>query len=368
MTDHLVAPHGGDLVDLVVSEDRALDLKEASRDWTSWDMTSRQACDLELMVNGGFSPLSGFMDEDDYESVCSRMRLADGALWPMPVTLDVTEKAAEGISAGDMMALRDAEGVMLAALRVSSVWRPDLMEEASRVFGTTDPEHPGVAYLLRKTHPVYVGGGVEGLEHPFHYDFRQLRLSPRALRAEFSHRGWREVVAYQTQNVMHRAEQELTLWGAAQVSANLLIHPLVGTHNPGDVDHFTRVRCYQALLPRYPHLTAKLALANLASRSGGPRETVWRGIVAQNHGCSHYMVGPDHAGPGTDADGNPFYGPNQARDLMLEVEGELGVRAVPFHPMAYVDGRDSYMPDDEVAQNLSTRSITRGELRGRLEN
>jgi sulfate adenylyltransferase len=267
-----------------------------------------------------------------------------------------------------MLALRDAEGVMLAALTVSSVWRPDLMEEASRVFGTTDPEHPGVAYLLRKTHPVYVGGGVEGLEHPFHYDFRQLRLSPRALRAEFTHRGWREVVAYQTQNVMHRAEQELTLWGAAQVNANLLIHPLVGTHNPGDVDHFTRVRCYQALLPRYPHLTAKLALANLASRSGGPRETVWRSIVAQNHGCSHYMVGPHHAGPGTDADGNPFYGPNEARDLMLEVEGELGVRAVPFRPMAYVDGQDSYKPVDEVSESLTTRSITRAGLIDRLDN
>ena len=209
MTDHLTSPHGGKLVDLVVDADRAAELKEASRDWESWDLTPRQMCDLELLLNGGFSPLTGFMTSPDYEGVCNSMRLADGTLWPIPITLDVPQSVAERLAEGSQLALRDAEGVMLAVLHVENLWEPDCVAESQAVFGTDNAEHPGVSYLLNKTNPVYVGGKIEALQHPIHYDYRELRHTPSQLRDEFTKLGWRKVVAFQTRNPMHRAHQEL---------------------------------------------------------------------------------------------------------------------------------------------------------------
>ena len=240
MTDHLTSPHGGKLVDLVVDSERAVELKETSRDWESWDLTPRQMCDLELLINGGFSPLTGFMSRQDYEGVCTSMRLTDGTLWPIPITLDLPQSVAERLAEGSSLALRDAEGVMLAALHVENLWEPDRAAEAQAVFGTGNVEHPGVAYLLNKANPVYIGGKIEALQHPAHYDYRQLRHTPGELRAEFSKLGWRRIVAFQTRNPMHRAHQELTLRAAKEVQANLLIHPVVGMTKPGDVDHYTR--------------------------------------------------------------------------------------------------------------------------------
>jgi len=364
--DSLIEPHGGELVDLVVDAARSAELRTASRDWPSWDLTERQLCDLELLINGSFSPLRGFLTEDDYASVCADMRLGDGTLWPMPVTLDVPADVAEGLSSGDVLALRDPEGVMLAALHVEAVWQPDLAAEAAAVFGTTNPEHPGVAYLLEQAHPFYVGGRVEGMQLPVHYDFRLLRKTPAETRAEFTRRGWRHVVAFQTRNPMHRAHVELTRRAAAETEANLLIHPVVGLTKPGDVDHYTRVRAYEAVIDRYPHNTAQIALLNLAMRMGGPREAVWHAIIRKNHGCSHLIVGRDHAGPGSDSQGNPFYGPYEAQELVTEYEAELGVTMVPFKMMVYVEDRDSYLPVDEVPEGARTLSISGTELRDRL--
>jgi sulfate adenylyltransferase len=364
--DSLIEPHGGELVDLVVDTERSAELRTASRDWPSWDLTERQLCDLELLLNGSFSPLRGFLTEADYASVCADMRLGDGTLWPMPVTLDVPATVAEGLSTGDVLALRDPEGVMLAALHVEAVWQPDLAAEAAAVFGTTNPEHPGVAYLLEQAHPFYVGGRVEGVQLPVHYDFRLLRKTPAETRAEFSRRGWRHVVAFQTRNPMHRAHVELTRRAAAETEANLLIHPVVGLTKPGDVDHYTRVRAYEAVIDRYPHNTAQIALLNLAMRMGGPREAVWHAIIRKNHGCSHLIVGRDHAGPGSDSQGNPFYGPYEAQELVTEYEAELGVTMVPFKMMVYVEDRDSYLPVDEVPEGARTLSISGTELRDRL--
>jgi sulfate adenylyltransferase len=364
--DSLIEPHGGELVDLVVDAARSAELRTASRDWTSWDLTERQLCDLELLINGSFSPLRGFLTEDDYASVCADMRLGDGTLWPMPVTLDVPADVAEGLSNGDVLALRDPEGVMLAALHVEAVWQPDLAAEAAAVFGTTNPEHPGVAYLLEQAHPFYVGGRVEGVQLPVHYDFRLLRKTPAETRAEFTRRGWRHVVAFQTRNPMHRAHVELTRRAAAETEANLLIHPVVGLTKPGDVDHYTRVRAYEAVIDRYPHNTAQIALLNLAMRMGGPREAVWHAIIRKNHGCSHLIVGRDHAGPGSDSQGNPFYGPYEAQELVTQHEEELGVTMVPFKMMVYVEDRDSYLPVDEVPEGARTLSISGTELRDRL--
>jgi sulfate adenylyltransferase len=367
MTQHLIAPHGGTLADLIVPPSRTEELKTASRDWPSWDLTPRQLCDLELLLNGGFSPLRGFMTRADYAAVCEGMRLCDGTLWPIPLTLDVTEEFASRLRAGETVALRDPEGLMLAALHVEDVWRPDRAAEAESVFGTTSREHPGVAHLLDRSNPVYVGGKLQGLHLPVHYDYRSLRHTPAELRAEFQRLGWRRVVAFQTRNPMHRAHQELTLRAAKSVEANLLIHPVVGMTKPGDVDHYTRVRCYQALIPTYPHNTALLSLLPLAMRMGGPREAVLHAIIRKNYGCTHLIVGRDHAGPGKDGSGKPFYGPYDAQEMLRSFEGELGIAMVPFKQMLYVPEMDTYFPEDEVPSGAKTLDISGTEQRRRLQ-
>jgi sulfate adenylyltransferase len=363
---HLIAPHGGELVDLVVDQPRADALRSRSADWPSWDLTPRQLCDLELLLDGGFSPLRGFMGRADYESVRDRMRLADGTLWPVPVTLDVPGELAERLEPGSTLALRDAEGVMLAALNVTETWQPDLAAEAETVFGTTDPAHPAVDQLLNRTHPWYVGGNLEGLQLPVHYDYRDLRHTPAQLRDAFTRMGWRRVVAFQTRNPLHRAHLELTLRAARTVEASLLIHPVVGMTKPGDVDHYTRVRCYQAIMPSYPGGTAMLSLLPLAMRMGGPREAVWHAIIRKNHGVTHFIVGRDHAGPGRDSGGTPFYGPYEAQELLREHEAELGVSLVTFRQMVYVEDRDEYLPEDEVPEGARVLSISGTEQRRRL--
>jgi len=363
---HLLAPHGGALVNLLVDEDRVGELRRLSRDWPSWDLTSRQLCDLELLLNGGFSPLRGFMTQRDYDDVCRKMRLADGTLWPIPIVLDVSEETARTLKPGTMLALRDLEGVMTAVLEVEDVWQPDLTAEAEQVYGTTNTEHPGVAYLKHETNPWYVGGRLEGVRLPRHYDFAPLRLTPAELRQRFAALGWRRVVAFQTRNPMHRAHQELTFRAARELEANLLIHPVVGLTKPGDVDHYTRVRCYQAILDHYPHNTALLSLLPLAMRLAGPREAVWHAIIRKNFGCTHFIVGRDHAGPGSDAGGKPFYGPYEAQKLLQRHQEELGIQMVPFKMMVYVEDRDEYMPVDEVPEGMTAKSLSGTELRARL--
>ena len=359
-------PYGGELVDLLVTPERAAELQQQSRDWPSWDLTARQLCDLGLLMSGGFSPLRGFMTRADYEGVCTKMRLSDGTLWPIPITLDVTAEFAAKIKPGTTIALRDPEGVMLGALHVDELWEPDRGAEAKNVYGTTSPVHPGAAYVLKQANPWYVGGRVEGLQLPQYYDFPILRLTPAQLRAELASAGWDKVVAFQTRNPMHRAHQELTLRAAKKVGANLLIHPSVGMTKPGDVEYYVRVRCYQALLERYPQRTAKLALLPLAMRMGGPREALWHAIIRRNHGCSHFIVGRDHAGPGNDSDGKPFYGPYEAQELFRAHEKELGMTMVPFQMMVYLEAEDRYVPEDEVSDGQRTLNISGTELRRKL--
>ena len=366
MANHLVTPYGGVLVDRVVDEERASELRKASADWPSWDLTPRHLCDLELLLSGAFSPLRGFLGSADVASVCADMRLSDGTLWPIPVTLDVPDELATRVGPGASVALRDPEGVMLAALHVGEVYRPDRRAEAHAVFGTTDPAHPGVAHLLERMHPNYLAGTLEGIQLPAHHDYPALRHTPTELRAEFTRRGWRRVVAFQTRNPLHRAHHELTLRAAKEVEANLLIHPVVGMTKPGDVDHYTRVRCYQAIMDGYPHSTAMLSLLPLAMRMGGPREAVLHAIIRRNHGVTHLIVGRDHAGPGADAQGRPFYGPYDAQDLVRKHEAELGVTMVPFRQMVYVEQMDGYLPEDEVPSGARTLTISGTEQRRRL--
>ncbi|HKT28910.1 bifunctional sulfate adenylyltransferase/adenylylsulfate kinase [Dyella sp.] len=364
----LVAPHGGVLRELYLPAAEAEALKRRSASLPQWTLNQRQLCDLELLLNGGFSPLQGFLGRANYDGVVNEMRLADGTLWPIPITLDVDEAFAAKLSENAQISLNDTQGTPLAVLTVEDVYFPDRIEEARRVFGTTDRTHPGVAELLDRTGSVYLGGRVQGIQPPPHYDFASLRLSPRELRDWFHQHGWHRIVAFQTRNPMHRAHRELTLRAAEKVGAKLLIQPSVGRTKPGDVDHYTRVRCYRALLEHYPPGLATLALLPLAMRMGGPREALWHAIIRKNYGASHFIVGRDHAGPGKDSEGKPFYDPYAAQQLLAKHQEELGIEVVPFPAMVYAANRDTYVPQTEVRPDDEVRDISGTELRRRLHN
>ncbi|WP_242511923.1 bifunctional sulfate adenylyltransferase/adenylylsulfate kinase [Rhodobaculum claviforme] len=352
--------------ELFVSYDSAQKLRVEAGSLPSWDLTPRQVCDLELLMNGGFHPLKGFLAEADYDGVVSGMRLADGTLWPIPITLDVSEKFADTVTPGQDIALRDPEGVILAILSITDKWSPDKAREAAAVYGADDLAHPAVNYLHNTAGPVYLGGPITGIQQPVHYDFRARRDTPNELRAFFRKMGWRRVVAFQTRNPLHRAHQELTFRAAREAQANLLIHPVVGMTKPGDVDHFTRVRCYEAVLDKYPAATTHLSLLNLAMRMAGPREAVWHGIIRRNHGCTHMIVGRDHAGPGKNSAGQDFYDPYAAQELFREHQSEIGLEMVDFKQMVFVQERAQYEPRDEVEEGATILDISGTELRRRL--
>ena len=361
-------PHGGELVNLMASTERRKALVAAAIHYPSITLSPRQICDLELLLTGGFSPLTSFLDRADYESVLSDMRLADGTLWPIPVTLDITQADVDRIYGHENVVLRDETGIMLAVLECGHLWQPDKVEEAESVFGCMSKEHPAVDYLMNRAGRFYLGGKLEGLGLPAHYDFLKLRHTPAELRTHFAEQGWSRIVAFQTRNPMHRAHKELTDRAARDIGGHILIHPVVGMTKPGDIDHFTRVRSYRKLLEYYPAGAATLSLLPLAMRMGGPREALWHAIIRKNYGCTHLIVGRDHAGPGSMMNGTPFYGPYDAQELVHAHRNELGIEIVPFRLMVYAPKSDVYKPIDEVAENEATLSISGTKLREILAN
>ena len=367
MTSFPPPPHGGRLVDLLAAPDRAEQLRRESIRLPYITLNDRQLCDLELLINGGFSPLTGFMGKADHESVVKTLRLTDGTLWPLPVTLDVPEATAAELGVGQRLVLRDHEGFALAALTISDIWQPNREEESEQVFGTLDPQHPGANYLVHQSGPIYLGGTIEAILEPTHYDYRALRHTPAQLRALFAERGWERVVAFQTRNPLHQAHVQLSLRAIEEAGAHILLHPVVGLTKPGDVNHYTRVRCCEYVLHRFPTGKAMLSLLPLAMRMGGPREAVWHAIIRMNYGCSHLIVGRDHAGPGSDSQGKPFYGPYDAQELVKEHEAELGITMVPFRNMVYVESLKEYRAEDEVPPGVKTLQISGTELRRRLD-
>ena len=352
--------------ELYVSYESAQKLKKEAAGLPSWDLSPRQICDLELLMNGGFNPLKGFLTEDDYNGVVENMRMADGSLWPMPINLDVSDEFAASLELGQDIALRDLEGVILGTMTVTDRWTPNKAREAEMVFGADDDAHPAVNYLHNTAGNVYLGGPVTGIQPPVHYDFKMRRDTPNELRAYFRKLGWRKIVAFQTRNPLHRAHQELTFRAAKDAAANLLIHPVVGLTKPGDVDHFTRVRCYEAVQDKYPAATTTMSLLNLAMRMAGPREAVWHGLIRKNHGCTHMIIGRDHAGPGNNSAGEDFYGPYDAQDLFRTHQDEIGIEMVDFKHMVYVQERAQYEPADEVEDGATVLNISGTELRRRL--
>jgi len=363
----LNAPHAGKLINLIPNSKEIEKLKNDTLSMPSLDLNERQLCDLELMLNGGFSPLTGFLNRSDYDSVLKNMRLSNGVLWPIPIMLDVNHELAKQLNFGDKLALRDVEGVVIAVISIEDIWRIDKAAEAQFVFGSTDDKHSGVKYLNNNTNEFYIGGGVIGLQLPVHYDYIKHRHTPKELRQKFEKSTWNKVVAFQTRNPMHRAHQEITMKAAKSIQANLLIHPVVGMTKPGDIDHFTRVKCYEEILKKFPNKTTSLSLLPLAMRMAGPREAVWHAIIRKNFGCTHIIIGRDHAGPGVDSHGNTFYNPYAAQDLLKEYEEELGIQMVPFEMMLYSSDRSEHIPASEVKEDENILNISGTELRRRLQ-
>ncbi len=353
---------------LLVPQEERTALENEAVDLPQISLNTRQLCDLELLLNGAFAPLQGYLNRKDYDCVLETMRLENGALWPIPIVLDVSESVGNKLEERPRIALRDTHGTLLAVLDVEDIWRVNPEREAQSVFGTLDQAHPGVRYLFQKTNPFYLGGRLRGIHLPPHSDFPEYRYTPGELREKFQEMGWERVVAFQTRNPMHRAHVELTKNAASQNRASLLLHPVVGVTKPGDVDHACRVRCYEHVLKHYSPGSVMLALLPLAMRMAGPREALWHALIRKNCGCTHFIVGRDHAGPGVDSRGEAFYGPYDAQDLLKTHQSEYGIKMVPFQEMVYAPDEKRYLPVDQIPENGKILQISGTRLREMMEN
>ena len=340
---------------------QAHDAGRAPRSAPRWRLRPRQLCDLELLGSGGFAPLRTFLGRADYDAVCDRMRLADGRLWPVPVTLDLPEEVIRDAERAGAVVLADEEGD-LAVLTLAEIWRPDRLGEAAAVLGTTDRAHPSVAYLVEQTHPWYVSGPLQVLRMPGHPGLPPLVHSPAHVRAELARRGWTQVVAFNTRNPMHGAHRAVAVRAAEQEGAHLLLHPVVGPTRPGDVPAPVRVRCYEAVMRTFPPGLAMLSLLPLAMRMAGPREALWHALVRRNYGATGFVVGRDQASPGVDSHGRPFYDVYAAQELVRAHEHEIGIRAVCSPELVHVEGL-GYLPRDEVPAGMRPRDVSGTRVR-----
>ena len=357
----LITPYGGGLVDLVVPREEADDLKARASGLPSIQLSDRAACDLELLATGAFSPLDRFMGERDYRRTVGEMRLDDGTVFPIPVTLPVDDPSPIRLDAD--IALRDSRNELLAVMTVQEAYEWDLQEAADQVFGTRDVRHPLVSEMHRWGR-VNISGPLQVLQLPPHHDFTGLRKTPAETRASLAEFGHANVVAFQTRNPLHRAHEELTKRAAASVDGTLLLHPVVGLTKPGDVDHYTRVRTYQALTQNhYESDRVLLSLLPLAMRLAGPREALWHAIIRRNYGANHLIVGRDHASPGVDSAGNPFYGPYDAQEIAERFSDETGVGTVTFQEMVYVPDDDRYEEVTALPEGARTASISGTQVR-----
>jgi len=357
----LISPYGGRLVDLLATADEFDDLKSYASRLPSLQLPERAACDLELLATGGFSPLDRFMGQEDYQRVVNEMRLADGHLFPIPATLPVEPGPA--LHLDREVALRSARNELLAVMTIDEIYAWDLAEAAQQVFGTQDLRHPLVAEMHRWGR-LNLSGRLKVLQLPRHYDFQELRLTPAQTRARLEVLGHPNVVAFQTRNPLHRVHEELTRRAADEVNGALLLHPVAGMTKPGDVDHYTRVRTYKALAAHYYDLgRVLLALLPLAMRLAGPREALWHALIRRNYGANHLIVGRDHASPGADSTGKPFYGPYDAQELVAKLSQELGVGMIPFREMVYLPDEARYEEASKAPRHVRTASISGTQVR-----
>ncbi len=358
---NLASPHGGELVSLLVETERAERLREQSLEFKSWTLNRRQLCDLECLMNGAFSPLTGYMGRRDYDSVVDGTRLADGTAWPIPVVLDVHGPLADDVQPGDRIALRDGEGFMLAMLTVTDAWRADKSREAQAVYGTTDTAHPGVSLLFEQAGDVYLGGTIEGVQLPPHYEFGNLWFSPSEIRTQFARSGWNRILAFQTSRPIHRVHRDVIVAAAREKSLHILLHPVVGVSKPGDLHEHGRIHCYQAALNRFPAHMTQLALLPLAMRMAGPRESMLHGIVHQNFGCSHFIVGPDDGSPPGFETGPRFYGEYEAQAFLDRYRDHLEIEPVFVERHRYSERRQMFLPASKAGEEAL--DITETQLR-----
>ncbi len=354
---------------LLVHFRRVEQLKDQALTYPSINLNERQICDLELLCNRAFYPLSGFMTREDHQAVLDTNRLTDGTVWPLPICLDVPEKMARTLEPGQPLALRDGEGFLLAVMHLEDVWQPDRRFEALRVFGTDDAaSHPSVAALLDTIHPWYVGGRIEGLHPPLHFDFADLRQPPSETHRMFTQKGWKNIIGFHTEKPLHCAHKEMILQAARKSGASIFLQPVAGIPSPRDLEHFTMIRCYQAFVSKFPKNMIMLGLLPFASRKAGPKEALLQALIRKNYGCTHFMIAPDQADPFMhESDGRLFYPPGQAQELVQEYEEEVGIKSVPLIPMVYVEDKAQYLPVSDLSEDMSTKRISSVELRRRLE-
>jgi sulfate adenylyltransferase len=359
-SDLLISPYGGKLVNLVVKGDERTELFKKAGTYPTIRLTPRQTHDLELLAVGAFSPLDRFMGQADYRAVLDEMKLADGTVWPIPITLTIDKE--ELPEEGDWVTLRDVHNQIMAVMKIEEVFRFNWQEEAEKVYDTLDLKHPLVSEMAGWG-DLCISGELKVLNLPIYDDFVELRLTPAETRARLEEMGNVNVVAFQTRNPMHRVHEELTKRASKQIGGSLLIHPVVGMTKPGDVDHYTRVRIYKALVENYYDSDTLLSLLPLAMRMGGPREAVWHAIIRRNYGANHFIVGRDHAGPGNDSKGEPFYGPYDAQELLKSVEKDIGVKMVPFELMVYLPDEDRYELASMVPDGTNVATISGTQVR-----
>lgn len=370
MNRHVEQPpaHGGELRNLLVDAERNDILKKVATNLPDITLEDHHLCDFELIATGAFSPLNGFMVRSDYEPVIDRMRLQDGTLWPIPICLDIPESKARNLEAGQSVALRDPEGFLLGVMHLEDIWPIDKTKEALLVYGESDQSHPGKIHLDESIKDYYIGGRLEVISLPLHYDFRQLRRMPHEIRREHRKLGWQRIVGYQTGTVIHRCQFEMTLEAMRLSKANLLLMPIVGVTRTEDFDYYTRVRCYKEMMTYYPPESHLLSLLPHFMRFAGPREAVLNAIVAKNYGCTHYMVSHDHADPASVA-GNgkrPMYDRDQAMALYQQVEKDLGIELIQFEEMIYLPFEDEHCFISKVPAESKTISLTSGDIRERI--
>ncbi|MFQ5902992.1 MAG: bifunctional sulfate adenylyltransferase/adenylylsulfate kinase [Candidatus Binatia bacterium] len=357
----LISPYGGKLVNLIVAGEEHQELAKYANNLPSLQLSPRSLCDLELLSVGAFSPLDRFMGKADYACVLEEMRLANGTLFPIPVTLPVA--GTDSVRVGRDITLRSPKNDLIAIMAVEEVFEWSPSKEAYLVLGTRDLRHPLVAEMASWGR-LNISGSLKVLGLPKHYDFSELRRTPAEVRSTLQSLGHSNVVAFQTRNPIHRAHEELTKRAADQVGGALLIHPVVGMTKPGDIDHYTRVRAYKALVERYYDRSCTLlSLLPLAMRMAGPRETIWHAIIRRNYGANHFIVGRDHAGPGKDSQGRPFYGPYDAQRLLQRFESEIGVKMVPFKEIVYLPDEDRFEEQDRVPVGTQIATLSGPEVR-----
>ncbi len=352
--------HGGRLKELVVDEKRAEFLREMSLSLPDIVLNERQICDFELIANGSFSPLEGFMKKKDYEAVLEEMRLSDGILWPIPICLDVSEEDVQRLRKKEAVCLRDQEGFLLAVMYIEDIWKVDKEKEAKKVYGTEERKHPGVEYLFKKTGEYYIGGKLEVISLPLHFDFKQLRLTPSELRHNAKRLGWKRIIGFQTEDPIHRPQFEMTIRAMKEKKANLLVFAISGIPKPGDFDHYTRVRCYRLIEKYYPPNSFMINLLPLSIRMAGPKEALLHAIIAKNYGCTHFIVRDDHASP------EGFYSPDIFKNMANKFSKEIGISIIPFEEMVYLPEEDEYRPKNEIPEGIKFFSISGKEIRERI--